>query len=352
MNQSYDSMDPRQRQARRAAMRKKKEQQRQRRMLLTTVAGIALLVILLIVLLAQCGNRSDTPASTADTAGSTGNTTEVFQDISWATFPADRELTAQQYFVFDCSAGKFTTISHDPATRIYPASITKLITASVALQYLQPDQMITAGNELNMVAAGSSVAELKKGDTLSVKDLIGGMILPSGNDAAHVLAAQAGRILLNKADASAESAVDTFVTRMNEYAREIGMRQTHFANPDGIHSENHYTTFEDLVSMALNAMNTPSLLEYCATSHAVIKTEDRNLQWFNTNHLVDPLSEYYCPYAIGLKTGQTPVAGSCLLSAFDINGSKYIIGVFGCPDIESRFADTLQLLNQSLHLTY
>ena len=87
-------------------------------------------------------------------------------------------------------------------------------------------------------------------------------------------------------------------------------------------------------------------MEYCSISNATVDLEDRQLQWHNTNLLVDPTSQYYCPYALGLKTGQTPAAGSCLLSAFDIDGNQYIIGVFGCPDVESRFADTLQLLNQ------
>ena len=72
--------------------------------------------------------------------------------------------------------------------------------------------------------------------------------------------------------------------------------------------------------------------------------------WENTNKLVDPTSEYYCPIAVGLKTGQTPSAGSCLLSAFTYEGKAYVIGVFGCPEIEDRFADTLQLLNQTLGL--
>lgn len=59
-------------------------------------------------------------------------------------------------------------------------------------------------------------------------------------------------------------------------------------------------------------------------------------------------SEHYCPYAIGLKTGQTPSAGSCLLSAFEYDGTLLLIGVFGCPEAEDRFADTLQLFNQTI----
>lgn len=349
MNQQNSSMDPRERQARRAALRKKKAQQRRQQQLLAC-AGIALLAIVLTVVLVMCnGNHSDAPvSSTADTANIPEESTDAFKEITWATFPEDRQITAQQYFVFDCTAGMFRTISQDPTVRIYPASITKLITASIALQYLQSDQMVTVGEAMNMVAAGSSVAELKKGDTVSVKDLIGGMILPSGNDAAYALALEAGRVILQNPTASADAAVSAFVSRMNEYAGQIGMSDTHFANPDGIHQEDHYTTYADLITMALHAMSAPAIMDYCATPSATVNVGDRELQWHNTNLLLDPQSAYYCPYAIGLKTGQTPYAGSCLLSAFDVAGSKYVIGVFGCPDIESRFADTLQLLNQSL----
>lgn len=348
MNPSHDSMDPRERQARRAALRKKRMRRHQQRQLLA-LAGLILFVVLMVVLLVKCtGGDSSTPALDS-TAGSTDaaltEDTETLQEITWMTFPADRTLTAKQYFVFDCTAGMFTVLSEDADTRIYPASITKLITACVAMQYLNPDDVITAGEALNLVAAGSSVAELEKGDTLTASQLIGGMILPSGNDAAYVLATEAGRILLEQPGADAKTAVAAFVDRMNEYAQQVGLTGTHFANPDGIHKENHYTTYQDLVTMAQLSLQNTSLMEYCATSNATVEAGERTLQWHNTNLLVDPASEYYCPYAVGLKTGQTPYAGSCLLSAFELPETTLIIGVFGCPDIESRFADTLQLLN-------
>ena len=80
--------------------------------------------------------------------------------------------------------------------------------------------------------------------------------------------------------------------------------------------------------------------------------ENENLgdtvKWKNTNELINPTSKYYCPYATGLKTGQTPYAGSCLLSSFHYEGKTYVIGVFGCPEKEDRFDDTLQLFNETI----
>lgn len=356
MNQPNDDKDLRTRQARRAALRKKR-MRRHRQQQLLALAGLVIFVILLIAVLVKCTAGHSPADSTAGTTTvpieeSTAESTEASVEITWMTFPEDRALTAKQYFVYDCSTNTFTTISEAPNTRIYPASITKLITACVAAQYLKPNEVITAGEALNLVAAGSSVADLKKGDALTVSQLMGGMILPSGNDAAYVLAMAAGRIILNQPSADAKTAVAAFVDKMNEHAQQTGLSGTHFANPDGIHKENHYTTYQDLVGMAQQALQNEALMEYCATSTATVETGSQTLQWHNTNLLVDPSSEYYCPYAVGLKTGQTPYAGSCLLSAFKLEDTTLIIGVFGCPDIQSRFADTLQLLNEYLSPVY
>ena len=78
------------------------------------------------------------------------------------------------------------------------------------------------------------------------------------------------------------------------------------------------------------------------------EVDEDTVNWKNTNELIDPTSQYYCPYATGLKTGQTPSAGSCLLSSFTYEGKTYIIGVFGCPETPDRFEDTLQLFNETI----
>jgi D-alanyl-D-alanine carboxypeptidase (penicillin-binding protein 5/6) len=220
----------------------------------------------------------------------------------------------------------------------------------VALQYLEPEQVITAGDAaLKLVVPGSSVAEIKAGDALTVEQLIEAMLLPSGNDAAYLLAVEAGRIIEANTALHASEASQRFVARMNEAAKELGMTGTHFVNPDGIHKADHYTTFDDLVTMAELALKEPTITRYSAVATDNVTLGGRPAtQWKNTNELVHPESEYYCPYAIGLKTGQTPSAGSCLLSAMQYKGTTYIIGVFGCPEAEDRFDDTLQLFNKSI----
>jgi len=303
------------------------------------------LCLILLLALTGCGETpvEDQPSSTDVLSTETKPT--------WLTLPADRELTAGQYFVYDCETAGFLTISGQPEEKIYPASITKLFTAYVALQYLDAQKTVTAGDALSQVYPGSSVAGLEQGDELTVRLLIEAMMLPSGNDAAYVLAAAAGRAILEEDPNAGESPVAAFVAAMNRQAKTLGMKNTHFANPDGIHMDDHYSTFGDLALMGTLVQEDPVLMACAGTARDTVTLASGQKQWKNTNELIHPESQYYCPCAIGLKTGQTPTAGSCLLSAFEYEGRTLVIGVFGCPQTEDRFADTLQLFNETVGYT-
>ena len=171
-------------------------------------------------------------------------------------------------------------------------------------------------------------------------------MLPSGNDASYILACEVGRVMKNDPQLSASSAVSVFMTEMNRQAAAVGMTGTNFVNPDGIHDSRHYTTFGDLVILGKLAMANPTIMRSAQTPREEVTLHGQTIQWKNTNKLIDPTNSYYCPYAIGLKTGQTPSAGSCLLSAFRMNDTELLIGVFGCPKEDDRFDDTLQLFNK------
>ncbi len=269
--------------------------------------------------------------------------------VSWMTFPESRQLTAQQYFVYDCDAGALIRCSGSGTDRVYPASITKLFTACVAMQYVDPEEEITVGQELELVAWGSSVANLVQGDVLTGSQLVQAMLLPSGNDAAYVLAAHAGRSILGDPQAAPQQAVEAFMVRMNQCALDRGLTGTHFSNPDGIHQDDHYMTIDDLALLGRLSLENETVLECAAIPReTVTPVAGDSKNWKNTNKLMDPASDYFCPYALGLKTGQTPMAGSCLLSAFQLEGRTLIIGVFGCPESADRFMDTLQLFNETM----
>lgn len=310
------------------------------------ILAVLAAAIIVCVTLAKPAFSPDTLQSspTESTGETVPETTESAP--TWNTYPADRQLLARQYFVYDCSADAFLVISEGADGRIYPASITKLFTAYVAMQYVDPETEITAGDALDLVAWGSSVAKIQKGDVLTASQLVEAMLLPSGNDAAYLLACEAGRVIESNPDLRAPIAVDAFISQMNAQAKALGMTDTHFVNPDGIHDPGHYTTFADLVILGKLSLENPTIMEHAITPIKEVTLHGQTIQWKNTNALINPATEYYCPYAIGLKTGQTPSAGSCLLSAFRKDGQVLLIGVFGCPEEQDRFDDTLQLFNQ------
>ena len=339
---------------------------------------VLVLVILLAVAVYMCVNVLKSPlpeeeeppvvlAGPGETTIPEETTTEetfIETEPTWLKHEPGREILAKQYFVYDVEQEEFLTISGAEDEIIYPASVTKLFTCYVALQYLEPEEVLTVGDEMDFVVYGSSVADLRKGDKLTVSQLVEAMLLPSGNDAAYVLAVNAGRRILSDKTANFILANTAFMEEMNNQVKEVGMVGTHFANPDGIHSDSHYTTFGDLAVLAAMSIKDPTIMKNAVIANDSVSFIERGalvgeydpenenlgdvLTWKNTNEIINPNSKYYCPYATGLKTGQTPYAGSCLLSSFSYEGKDYIIGVFGCPEKEDRFDDTLQLFNENI----
>lgn len=258
-------------------------------------------------------------------------------------------LTAKQAFVYNCQTEEFTYLTGQPEDKVYPASITKLFTAYVALQYLQPDQLITAGDALDLVGPGSSVAGIEKGNVLTVEMLVEAMMLPSGNDAAYILAVETGRAITGRENLQASVAARIFTKEMNIQARNLGMMHTCFVNPDGYHETGHYSCFADLVTIGKLALENETIMKYANVSSETVTFASGEVKnWKNTNSLIDPAFPYYSVYATGLKTGQTPSAGSCLLSSFSYEGKQWIIGVFGCPTEEDRFVDTVNLFHDAI----
>ena len=254
----------------------------------------------------------------------------------------DASYDAQGMFVYRSDVG-LVLQKQQMDKPLYPASITKLVTALTALKYAEPDFVIKAGAELDMVEKDSTIAYIRKGHELTVGMLIRGMLLPSGCDASYVLAAGVGRLLAPDAE-DAEAAVYAFVEAMNAWSAENGLVNSHWCNPDGYHAEGHYTCMADLLRVA-NLASDNVVVRDCAScgSADVVYASGQSNHWDNTNAFVTPGSVYYDEHCIGLKTGTTDEAGACLLSVFEEDGVRTIIGVFGCIKKESRFEVTLQM---------
>ncbi len=254
------------------------------------------------------------------------------------------ELEAEYSFVSD-GAGDLIASSCGSDARIYPASITKLYTACIALQHLDPDTVVTAGEELELVRPGSSKAFISRGCRLTVKMLLEGMLLPSGNDAAYILAAAAGRAIAGNEKLGALEAVQEFVAEMNREAQRLGFENSHFTNPDGYHAGSHYSCAADIGKIAGLVLAEPVLAETVGLQQvSAVFQSGEWIDWYNHNLLLDPTSAFYEPGAVGMKTGYTSQAGYCLLGAFREGEETVVIGVFGARSKNGRYEDAAKLL--------
>ncbi len=267
--------------------------------------------------------------------------------------PALPKLSARDYFIYDTRLGDFLYISGQQSDAIYPASTTKLFTAWVALQYLAPDEIVTVGSELSYVASDASIAGFRRGDKVSAEALVYAALLPSGCDASYILAAAAGRVLLQQPNAKAKAAIAAFMDECNRLGQELGMENTHFVTPDGYHHKDHKISLQAFAiigkcslenKLIAKAAATPEItISYTASSGKQVK-----LRFQNTNQTIQPDSKYYNELSVGLKTGSTGSAGYCLLTAYQMDGRYVLVGIFGCKSQSQRFADANKLLNAYL----
>lgn len=230
---------------------------------------------------------------------------------------------------------------------LYPASTTKLLTALVALKYCPEDTVLTVTQDaLNLKAWDASTARLKPGMKLTNRMALEALLLVSGCDAAYVLAENIGRLIAENEALSTKEAVALFCVKMNEEAALLGAEQSHFANPDGYHHEDHYTTAYDLLLISLEALQHPTIREICAmTTSTRTLVSGQKVTWNNNNQLLQQKSLYYYPGVTGLKSGFTSPAGHCMVATLTKAGKEYVAIVLKSPNSTQRWLDILQLLH-------
>ncbi|MGN1031503.1 MAG: D-alanyl-D-alanine carboxypeptidase family protein [Butyricicoccaceae bacterium] len=214
--------------------------------------------------------------------------------------------------------------------KMYPASTTKILTALLVLENLEPDDTITMTKEDVNLESGSSNAGLVEGETLTVEDLLYCLMLPSANEAANAFAREIA------------GSNEAFADMMNERAKELGCVNTHFVNANGLHDEDHYTCAKDLVIIAQEAMKHELFAEIANTAqHRLPETNKHDSRIIlTTNHLIlSRYSDAYYDAAHGIKTGHTTPAGYCLVAEADKNGYTYYSAVLGASQPSgSQFA--------------
>lgn len=222
------------------------------------------------------------------------------------------EVTAQSSVLMCADSGQLL-FEKNAEERLPMASTTKIMTAILAIESDRFNQMITVGKEIVGVE-GSSLG-LREGDRLSMYDLVAGLMLASGNDAANAIAA------------AVSGSVDAFVGLMNRKAEVLGMQNTHFETPSGLDGKTHFSTAADMAAMTAYAMRNPIFSEICASYTKSIKINDKTVWLKNHNRL---LQEY--DGLVGVKTGFTSKSGRCLVTAAERNGTLLIAVTLNAPD--------------------
>lgn len=259
-------------------------------------------------------------------------------------------LKAESAVLMDQKTGK-VLFEKDSHKKMYPASITKVLTALIALENLKKDEIITVGREINLTQLDSSISGLKVGEKISGQDLIWAMMLPSGNDAAYVAAVTVARKLNGDPSLSIDNSVKSFVELMNKRAQELGAKDSHFENPDGYHVDTHYSTAYDLALISQAALKNDFFRQvvktynYKITDVSTLQTavKDVPTEWINKNLMLNKNSKYYYQYATGIKTGHTSLAGYCLSAAAEKDNMALISVVLKDSAEADRWLDTKAL---------
>lgn len=229
--------------------------------------------------------------------------------------------------------------------RLYPASQTKLVTAQVAVKYGNLQEIYYVGNEVYLTKPGSSVFGVTKGMSMTLEQLIYGLLLPSGNDAAYVIAVGVARRHSGNMEMSNTDAVNYFCGLMNDFCKEIGANNSHFTNPEGWDDDNQYTTVADLALIMSKALDNETVAKIMGTPHVkFVINSGETFNISNSNKLIKESSAYYNPCVIGGKTGFTDYAGQCLTTAFEIDGTTYIAIADCCPDDAVRYNTITELI--------
>lgn len=239
-------------------------------------------------------------------------------------------VTAHSAVLLDLETGELL-YDRDGNVQRPPASTTKIMTAILALELTEPEEITTVSEKAGGV--GESSIYLDKGDKIKIGELLEGALLSSGNDACVALAENTA------------GSQDEFIRLMNQKAASLGAYNTNFVNPNGLPDPNHYSTAFDLALITRYAMNNPQFAEIVSQKYSVISFEEprKSQNAKNTNKLLWNYS-----LADGVKTGTTNAAGKCLVASASKDGRRLICVVLNAPD---RFGDAQRLLQWGFDYT-
>lgn len=239
------------------------------------------------------------------------------------------DMTAGASILVDFVSGRilYEKDIHKP---LYPASTTKMLTAYMAIKYGKLDDIVDVNDEA--IGLDGSSLYLSYGDRITLKNLVYGTMITSANDGAAAIAYHLGN-----------GSMEDFIAKMNEEAKKMGAKNTHFTNPHGLPDKEHFSTAYDLMSMARFGMYNPKFRDVVAKKMDLItwtNPADRQDEVYSTNRLMWNYDD-----VIGIKTGYTEEAGGALVAAATEKDTTLISVVLQTIDARSRFTESRALLD-------
>ena len=266
--------------------------------------------------------------------------TVVFLFVS-VLMPLKTSAAARYEIPFDLNVASYILVSLDTGEVIFekdahvqrtPASLTKMLTTYVAMKYVDDLDGTTVTQTTKhtdeLYGMNSSTADIRSGETLTMRQLLYAMMLPSGNEAANMVE-----------DYIAKGSRYNFSMLMNNEAKKLGCTNTNFSNPHGLFSENHYTTAYDMYLITKACYETPGFMDIATTVHYYLPENYRHPDKYlisSTIKMQNPSSVYYREYIRGMKTGSLPEAAHNFATVCEANGEKYILVVMGAEYVDPQ----------------
>ena len=234
------------------------------------------------------------------------------------------KLQSQAAVVIDNKTGRVLFAKNADEKRPM-ASLTKIMTSIMLVENCELDELIEVPSQATWI--GGSTVGLKKGDKVTAKALLYGMLLPSGNDCAYTVGIHIG------------GTIENFANMMNEKVKSMGITDTSFANPHGLDNENHYTSAKSMALIARYALKNKDINEIVNTKTATVNFGSFTKTLTNTNALLRTYDK-----ADGIKTGFTNGANKCLLASATDNDRRYIAVILGAETTQIRFNEAKEIL--------
>jgi serine-type D-Ala-D-Ala carboxypeptidase (penicillin-binding protein 5/6) len=250
------------------------------------------------------------------------------------TAPKTPKLDAKSWVLLDADTGIYLA-GKNPDKRLPIASTANVMTALIAFDRgVDLDEEVTVSDQAErFVGSVYSNVGLISGERLSVRELLEAALIPSGTDAVYALAEHLG-------GGGGKAGVENFVDEMNHKASQMGLENTHFEDPAGLDSPQHYSSARDMAEIAHAAMRYPEFRDIVDTEEATISTPSREIELFTTNNLL-----YIYEPATGIKTGTSPEAGPSLIASAKEGDESYIAVLLDANGDQYRFSAAQTLLD-------